>query len=104
MHHLPVGLIAEYLVRLEPLSLESIIEDPQSTLCIFKHGETTIIVLAQLEPNIQERLPSPVTFTIGDNALRGQLGKQTFEMSILETVYAPKNSSYKLKSASAKSH
>jgi hypothetical protein len=102
MHHLPVGLVAEYLVRLEPLSLESIIEDPQGTLCVFKHGETTLIVLARLESNIQALLPSPVTFTMKDDTFQGQLGKQTFEVVLLETVYAPKNSSYKLKPASAK--
>jgi hypothetical protein len=102
MHHLPVGLVAEYLVRLGPLSLESIIEDPQGTLCVFKHDSTTLIVLARLESHIQALLPSPVTFTMNDDTLQGQLGKQSFEMTLLETVYAPKNSSYKLTPATAK--
>jgi hypothetical protein len=102
MHHLPVGLVAEYLLRLEPLSLESIAEDPHGTLCIFKHDETTLIVLVQLGSALQARLPSPVTFTVNDDTFQGQLGKQTFEMTLLETVYAPKNSRYTLKPVSAK--
>jgi hypothetical protein len=97
MLHLPLGLVADYLVRLEPLSLESLIEDMQGTLCVFRHNESMIIVLAKFDKLPKAQLPAPVTFSFTDDALQGHLEKQTFQFTLLETVYAPRNNDYKVK-------
>jgi hypothetical protein len=97
MHHLPLGLVADYLVRLEPLSLESLVDDAQGTLCVFRHNQSTVIVLAAFDIAPKAQLPAPVTFSLQGNTLQGQLGGQTFQLTLLEIVYAPKNNHYAVK-------
>jgi hypothetical protein len=97
MHHLPLGLVAEYLTRLEPLSLESRLDDSQGTLLVLKHNESTIIVLAKVDTELNVQLPATVTFSLHGDVLQGQCRKQTFRLFLLETIYAPKTNRYAVK-------